>query len=142
MSHRAISTSKFSIWIDVEPAPASRPKVSRYGVRYAKSHMQYQHDFKKWYLGIAKDTQWPRYGTALCEVSLDFIATKAKTSKLLTPRWDIDNAAKLTLDCFTSIAADTLWTDDVTISKLNLTKRFAGPDEAAGTLLRVGLAKP
>lgn len=125
------STSKelFSIFVPVEPRPASRPQVSRYGVRYSKHHMEYQHAFKQW-LKTVQDAGWPRIDKQLCEVELQFISTKAKSSRLLTPNYDIDNASKLILDCVTT--SGLIWHDDKTIVKLIASKRFA-VDEQAGT---------
>ena len=125
------STSNFTLFIPVEPAPASRPKVSRYGVRYAKSHMQYQHDFRRW-LEETNTTDWPRVDKELVSVDLEYLCTKARTSRLITPRYDLDNLIKLTLDCFTS--SKLLWADDVTVASITAHKRFRSPeDEEAGT---------
>jgi Holliday junction resolvase RusA-like endonuclease len=80
---------------------------------------------------------WPYIDKQLCIVDLEFISTKAKTSKLTTPPYDIDNASKLILDCVTT--AGLVWYDDKTIVGLNASKRFAQEGETAGTHFSVYL---
>jgi len=132
------STSKFDVFIPVEPRPASRPNVSRYGVRYSKNHVEYQHSFKAWLKdGAQTANDWPYIHKQLCVVELEFISTKARTSKLTTPPYDIDNASKLILDCITT--AQLVWHDDKTVVGLHAFKRFAADDEQAGTNFSVYL---
>lgn len=79
---------------------------------------------------------WPQTGKELLSVDLEYLCTKARTSKLITPRYDIDNLIKLTLDCITSTGL--IWTDDVSVVTLRAHKRFRDPKtEDAGTLLRL-----
>lgn len=129
------STSEFTVFIPVEPAPASRPQVSRYGVRYAKSHQAYIQAFKTWMSSGANWEEWPWLDKTLCEVDLQFYCTKPRTSKLQTPRYDIDNLVKLPLDCITDTGL--IWHDDKQITTLTAYKAFAGPEEEAGTWLSV-----
>ena len=134
---RPSTSNPFSIWVPLEPRPASRPIVSRYGTRYGKKHMQYQADFVQWIEEIRNETEWSTINKELCSTQLEFVATKARTSKLHTPNFDIDNACKLILDCWTS--SGLIWTDDKQVVTLCASKRFATPEEAAGTFFSVWL---
>lgn len=111
--------------------------MSRYGVRYSKRHVEYQQHFRAWVEDIKHETEWPQIGRDLCGVELEFISTKARTSRILVPRYDLDNASKLILDCWTDTKL--LWHDDNEIVHLASTKRFAEPDEASGTWFSVWL---
>ena len=119
----------------IEPRPASRPIVSRYGVRYGKNHTLYQADFARWLTSIDDATEWPAIDRALVSVELEFVATKTKATRLTTPRFDIDNATKLNLDCWTS--SGRLWVDDTQVIHLVASKRFTNPGEAPGTAFSV-----
>lgn len=123
------------VWVPVEPAPASRPKVTRYGVTYAKSHRAYQADFKRWIESYRDMRTWPRFYGKPVAVDLEFLATPAKTTKLSSPAWDLDNAIKLILDCWTDTGL--LWKDDKHIDVLTAKKRFISPHEEPGTSMWV-----
>lgn len=123
-----------TLYIPVEPAPASRPKVNRFGVTYAKSHLAYVRAATP-YVEIVTDLEY--YESGILSVSIEFVCTKAKTSKLITPRYDIDNLAKLPLDIMTKTG--NFWRDDVQIAELHAMKRFALPDEQAGTTISYSL---
>ena len=125
------------MFVPIEPRPASRPIVSRYGVRYSKHHTEYQQRFKAWLKDAQTAYDWPYIGNQLCTVSVEFISTKARTSKLTTPAYDIDNACKLILDCITT--AQLVWYDDKTVVDLHAYKRFAVPPEIAGTRFTIDL---
>ena len=122
------------VFIPIEPRPASRPQVSRYGVRYSKHHMEYQHLFKEWVKTL--ETPWLFINKELCGVSLEFVSTKARTSKLTTPGYDVDNAIKLIMDCITS--ANLVWHDDRTVISIEASKRFSqGESDPPGTYLSI-----
>lgn len=123
-------TTYNTLYVPVEPAPASRPKVNKFGVTYAKSHLAYVRAATP-HIQIITDLEYLEAGTL--SVSLEFVCTKAKTSKLLTPRYDIDNLVKLPLDIMTKTG--NFWRDDVQIAELFAAKRFALPDEQAGTTI-------
>jgi Holliday junction resolvase RusA-like endonuclease len=54
-------------------------------------------------------------------VSIDFAATRPKTTKLLCPKGDIDNFLKSALDAFNGL----LWEDDHCIVHIEGAKRWA-----------------
>jgi Holliday junction resolvase RusA-like endonuclease len=68
-------------------------------------------------------------------VRITNIVQKAKTSKLVWPRGDVDNYAKAPLDAITKAA--TVWHDDDQVVDLHTSKRFANPGEQPGTLVEV-----
>lgn len=113
----------------VEPAPASRPRVAKFGVHYSKAHTAF----------VRKATPYAAIhdglyiGTGNILVVVEFVSTKAKTSKLLTPNYDIDNAVKLPLDVMT--ASGRFWKDDKQVAELVAGKRFKETDEDAGVLV-------
>lgn len=124
-----------SLFIPIEPAPASRPIVAKYGTRYSKSHMAYRDACDKYLAGL--DGLPPPLMTEQLTVTLLFRCTKARTSRLVTPRYDIDNLCKLPLDCMTS--SGLFWRDDVQISQLLGVKRFRNETEEAGTKVLVDI---
>ena len=125
----------FSVFVPLEPQPASRPIVSRYGTRYGKKHQAYVQQFTDWVAAVQDDLEWQDTGKQLTSVLLTFYSTKAKTSKLTTPRYDVDNAIKLILDCMGNTGL--VWHDDKYIKHIEATKRFRDPEEDAGTLFEL-----
>lgn len=134
MTRSTKMTTSNILHIPVEPAPASRPKVNRFGVTYAKSHLAYVRAATP-YVEIVTDLEY--YESGILSVSIEFVCTKAKTSKLITPRYDIDNLVKLPLDIMTKTG--NFWRDDVQIAEIHAMKRFALPDEQAGTTISYSL---
>ena len=113
----------------VEPAPASRPKVGKFGVHYSKAHTAFVRKAKPY----AETHEGLYIGTGVILVVAEFVSTKARTSKLLTPNYDIDNAVKLPLDVMT--ASGRFWKDDKQVAELVAAKRFKTTDEDAGVLV-------
>ena len=72
-------------------------------------------------------------------VGLEFVITRAKTSKLSRPIGDIDNYAKAILDAMTKKG---FWKDDVDIVTLAATKRFAEFGETAHTKITIHRSRP
>lgn len=125
-----------NLWIPIEPAPASRPKIGKYGVHYSKAHTAYKQQCDA-FLETLRDSLPPPELSAPLSVTLKFRCTKAKTSRLIVPRYDIDNLCKLPLDCMTS--SGLFWKDDVQVAELIAVKRFTEPDEDPGTLVSVSV---
>jgi Holliday junction resolvase RusA-like endonuclease len=107
----------------VEPAPASRPRVAKFGVHYSKAHTA----FVRKATPYAKTHEGLYIPTGPVLVVVEFCSTKARTSKLHTPNYDIDNAVKLPLDVMT--ASGRFWKDDKQVAELVAGKRFKTPDE-------------
>lgn len=115
----------------LQPVPASRPRVSKWGVYYAKPYREWQAAAKK----LAADFEKHPAGTIPLFVIVESVIQKARTSKLTMPTPDVDNLAKGPLDVITQ--ADVSWDDDKSISALLTIKRFADKGEEAHTRVSV-----
>lgn len=114
-----------SIHIPLEPVPASRPRVTRWGTFYLKTYSDWMAKAKK-LLGAGNLTFHEK---APLFVVVESVSTKARTSKLSYPRYDVDNSAKAVLDVVTKVTG--WWHDDDQIVLLTSSKRFAAKGEAA-----------
>lgn len=114
-----------SIHLPLEPVPASRPRVTRWGTFYLKTYSDWTAKAKK-LLGAGNLTFHEK--TPLFVV-VESVSTKARTSKLTYPRYDVDNSAKAVLDVVTKVTG--WWHDDDQIVLLTSSKRFAAKGEAA-----------
>lgn len=115
-----------SFWLAVPPAPASRPRVTRWGgVYYGKNYEQ----FKSASLNEAvKFSGVPTDKPVV--IMLEFICEKPKTGKLAYPKADVDNLAKGPLDALTQ--SKKFWGDDNQVIGLTVFKRYAEPGEEPG----------
>lgn len=114
------------VFLELEPSPASRPRVTRMGnVYYGKLYDQFRKEAKA---QLRKHTGSPMLGDIICFVEI--IGSKPKTTKRQHPRGDCDNFVKGPLDAMTDV--ETFWNDDDQITCLAVTKRYAEPDEPAG----------
>jgi Holliday junction resolvase RusA-like endonuclease len=120
-----------TIVIPLEPLPASRPRVTKWGTYIAKPYKQWIDAALKL---VPEGTLWLDKTQPLLVVTTA-VCTKARTSKLMTPRMDVDNTAKAALDIITKIGG--YWDDDNQIVHLVTTKRFAAPGEAAQTTVSI-----
>lgn len=112
-----ITPSGVSIWVPVEPVPASRPRVTRWGVYYGKRYT----NFRKEVSEILGRTDLPK-GLPLAgplKATVKFFVTKPRTSSRKWPNGDLDNYLK-TLDSFNGI----LWDDDDQILEFDAHKLF------------------
>lgn len=113
-------------FLEVEPSPASRPRVTRMGnVYYGKLYDQFRKDAKA---ALRSYTGSPIEGDIICLVEI--IGTKPKTTKRGHPRGDCDNFVKGPLDAMTDVGS--FWTDDDQITCLAVTKRYAEEGETPG----------
>lgn len=103
--------------------PCPRPRIATRG-KFA--HAYYPKTYKDWIEAFAKAMKGLKFTKFETPVSLTarFLVTRPKTTKLLTPKGDLDNYAKALFDCLTK--AD-VWTDDALIASALLTKQFAPP---------------
>ncbi len=111
------------ITIPLNPVPASRPRVTRWGVYYGKKHTQYNKDCKM----LLKQCQKPKTTaqTVLLKFYIEIPKSKSKAFKnennnephLQKP--DIDNLAKLIIDI---LVDKNYFSDDNIIVKLVLEK--------------------
>lgn len=120
-----------TFFLGVEPVPASRPRVSKWGTYYAAT---YKNWLKAAGLAVAK---WNpgRVARGPLVLVMEVVCTKARTSKLEFPRGDIDNFAKGPLDVITK--SEKVWHDDNQVVGLIAFKRFAEPGEEPGTRIDI-----
>ena len=123
--------------IEAEPVPASRPKVSKFGAYYPQKHTAYAN-----FLGTFLNTVTPIALSEPVEVRLLFVMPRYKTSSALVHRADVDNLAKLPLDCMTKCfetgtKTHRFWPDDSLVTGLIALKRFVRDGEEPHTKVRV-----
>jgi len=111
-----MKTSISKLVVSVEPVPASRPRVSKWGTYYGKRYTQFRKDAESSLdsLGLGEPI------TGEISVHLEFYCKKPKTTKRDTPRGDIDNFCKGILDA----ANGRVFIDDDQITKLTARKQW------------------
>jgi Holliday junction resolvase RusA-like endonuclease len=118
-----------------KPVPAARPKVSKFGTYYPKAHMTHKAVLDTFFKGAE-----PYPVDQPVEVRTLFVMPRYKTSDHPVHRSDVDNLAKLPLDCMTQAKdGDTgkFWTDDDLIVDLRSLKRFCREGEEPHTKVRI-----
>ena len=106
----------------VEPMPAPRVKLTKYGTAYYPA--SYTAHMKEIARQLPKVLPPPLTGEL--QVTLEFVCPRPGISKFTTPKGDVDNLAKPILDVLT---ASGWYEDDRQITDLYVTKRFADTDE-------------
>ena len=114
------------IFLPVNPVPASRPRVSRWGTYYGKNYEDFRKKVRD-YLHDQPDNT-PLDGEVYCIV--EAVVEKPKTTKRGSPRGDVDNYAKGILDSLTQHAQ--CWGDDDQVVELVVSKRFTSDGEQPG----------
>jgi len=112
----------YSLSLPLDPVPASRPRVTRWGVYYGKRYTEFRRRGEE----ILAALDWspalldllPLRGRLALHVVFNVV--KPKTSKLQSPIGDLDNYLK-TLDLLNGV----LWKDDRQIEIIHTCKRFA-----------------
>lgn len=108
----------------LNPVPASRPRVTRWGTYYSKRYKEWMQAAANLIPGVPEVTEV--YGGNL-DVFVSCVVQKPKTTKRANPNGDIDNYAKAILDAVTKAG---YWNDDDQIVKLTVVKRFTNKDES------------
>lgn len=116
-----------SLVFPFDPVPASRPKVSRWGVYYGKTYKAWKEAAEK-HLPAGELDLAPTDPVLVVVVA---IQKRAKTSKAAFPNGDVDNYAKGPMDVVTK--ATGYWHDDKQVMWLLSGKRFAQPGEEPRT---------
>ena len=122
---------KADLEFNTQPVPAARPRVFRNGgVAYPKAHTEYKEYLKR----VLRDHKANPYD-GLIEVRFLFVMPPYKGSPYPTHRSDLDNLAKLPMDCLTQ--SENFWVDDSLIVSLIALKRFARAGETPHTKVRI-----
>lgn len=118
-------------FLPVNPVPASRPRVTRWGVYYGKKYTEWRKEATKLAQQFTNDSTF----TGQCAVVVEHIVLKPRTSKRDSPRGDVDNYAKASLDMITQDT--TIWNDDDQVVALLVTKVFTTNEKEVGTRITV-----
>jgi len=121
------------LFIPVKPAPASRPRISKYGNYYTKGYTDFRKEIYQFFKTIQKD--YIAVDKVGFKVILDIICKKPKKPSNDYPRGDVDNYAKAYLDSITY--AQLAWVDDIQVTELIVTKRYQEKGEDYGAILTV-----
>jgi len=124
-----------SLIFPVEPVPASRPRVTRWGTYIAKPYKDWINAATASVESCGSVVNGSPADTLL--VITTAICTRAKTSKLTLPRGDSDNYGKAALDLVTKLGG--YWHDDKQVAPAICSKRFAAKGERARTEVHIYL---
>lgn len=112
-----------SFTIPIEPKPASRPRVTKWGSFYLKPYADWKREAAVYITaGKLRDRSAGPF-----IVLVEIFGKKPKTTKRLYPTGDVDNHAKGPLDVLTQVA--NVWEDDDQVVGLWVTKQYADPGE-------------
>lgn len=122
-------TASLSCFLPLQPVPASRPRVTRWGTYYSKTYKNWIAEATR----LIEDADVTLHGNlfVICRA----LVKPARTTKLLQPKPDVDNYAKAPLDIITK--AQGYWDDDHQISTLLVGKRFTLPEEQEGSHIAI-----
>jgi len=104
--------------LPVEPKPASRPRVSKYGTFFGKPYTKFRQQSQPY--ADAYNLHPPILGAV--HVLVECVCTKPKTGRLQFPRGDVDNYVKGVLDVMTK--SGNFWNDDAQVVSLQVVKRY------------------
>lgn len=102
--------------IPITPVPASRPRVTKWGVYYGKNYTKFMNEFPT----VCPEP--PQKLLCLVYVTAEFVCKRPKKVTRETPVGDIDNLAKGLFDGMTKMG---YWKDDDQIAYTTLNKRYA-----------------
>lgn len=130
------SGNSFRLVLNVRPRPASRPRVTRWGVFYTKTYKEYR---------AAAHAAIPTCSVAPLEgelgATIEFICHKPKTTKRITPLGDLDNHIKAILDAVVGTRKEPKGyiLDDDQIAYIDASKRWAKDGEEPHTVITIGV---
>lgn len=129
------SSEPLSFFIPVNPVPASRPRVTKWGTYYAKTYKNWMAEALKVTIEEPPAPQLSELLLGPLRVHLSFLVKKPITTKRDFPRGDLDNYEKAVLDHITKHC--NVWVDDDQVVQLSSRKRFATSNEKPGILVMV-----
>lgn len=114
------------IWVPINPVPASRPRVAKWGTYYPKTYTKFRKEAKEY---ISKMSRSPidYYFSLRCLIQVK----RPKTSKLEYPNGDFDNYLKAIMDA----GNEYLWTDDKLWKAMHGTSSLEFTDDEPGYTL-------
>lgn len=121
------SAGVLTAWLGLQPVPASRPRVSRWGTYYSKTYATWRKAAEE----IMQDFDSGERLTGPLVVITESLVRPAKSTKLSYPRGDVDNFIKGPLDVMTK--STDAWDDDNQVVASLSVKRFIEDDEEEGT---------
>jgi Holliday junction resolvase RusA-like endonuclease len=125
---RAASGKSMSLVVPLNPVPASRPRVSKWGTYYLKTYTRWMKQAK---LHLPDGVDEPALGAGPVAVLTEFIVNRPKTTKRQWPLGDVDNYEKAAWDAITKCRA--VWQDDDQILMCLSIKRYAETNEEPHT---------
>ena len=103
--------------IPLDPVPAARPRLSRWGTYYPKKYATW----KKQALLYLPEAD-PVFPDELLVCLAEHHVKRPKTTKLSSPRGDTDNYLKASMDAVTKCGG--VWSDDDQVAIVLATKQF------------------
>lgn len=127
------ASAPVAVLFPVNPVPASRPRVTRWGVYYGKTYKKWMAEVER-VVGLSSPSDFSMTTRPLLVVN-ENVVEKPRTSEREYPRGDVDNYAKAALDAITK--HQLAWQDDDQVVALLAIKRFAEPGELPHTKTRI-----
>jgi Holliday junction resolvase RusA-like endonuclease len=124
----------WQIVLALDPVPAARPRVGKFGTYYPKTYSRFKLQADELLAPLAEG-RTP--STELFYVNVEFIGEKPKSTILPAPKGDIDNYVKAALDAVTK--AQCMWSDDRQVVGLHAVKRWAREGEENRIVITAGL---
>lgn len=115
--------------IPVDPVPASRPRVTRWGTYYAKTYRNWRD------LAASRIPVGDLHAEGPLTVDVRTVKRRPKSTKLVMPKPDIDNFIKAALDAITKVGG--YWADDWQIAGITGTKCWAPPGEDGYSVITI-----
>lgn len=116
--------------IELNPVPASRPKVPRKGKPYYSQNYTLWREEADAFLHYTGERL-----TGPLFLALDMVCTRPRQPTHAYPsRRDVDNLAKAAMDAITNAG---IWVDDDQVVELNIVKRYAAAGEQPHTYIHI-----
>lgn len=124
-----------SIWLPLNPVPASRPRVPRQGkAYYPKTYRKYREDAARLLEVGDMNLEGP------IGAIVELIVQRPKTTKLTHPGFDVDNGLKAIFDALQKVGG--YFDDDKQIVAVAANKRWTLPEEEPGTRVELYQGHP
>jgi Holliday junction resolvase RusA-like endonuclease len=123
-------------WVfPISPVAASRPRVARHGAYFAGPYKKFREECQD-LVPMVLGPDFSPFERGLW-IDVELYPTRPKTTKLHTPRPDIDNYLKSIFD----ILNGHLWVDDKIIESIYATKQWAPKDTPGYFIVGVNYAE-